>query len=167
MTPTEPINLQEWKGSAGAQQSGRLFTCGRPGRATYDTKILSGPDDIIDLWANGLPKAEALHIVSLLGRKRSGYSEFGYYPFRSAKEPGTKPTFQSWLDARYGPRFVVHEFPTVDREGIPKDALGLAGDCVLRLLRAGHTTVVMDSAGCERTARVCEAIKYTSTSAGT
>jgi hypothetical protein len=34
----------------------------------------------------GLPAAEVLHIVSLLGRKTNGFSEFAYYPFRSIRE---------------------------------------------------------------------------------
>jgi hypothetical protein len=73
---------------------------------------------IIDTWVSALPKAEVLHIVSLLGQKKGGLSEFSYYPFRSSKEPGSKPSFQDWLNARYGERFIVYEFPTTDRQGI-------------------------------------------------
>jgi hypothetical protein len=116
--------------------------------------------DIIDLWKNGLPEADVLHIVSLLGKKTTGLSEFSYYPFRSAEEAGTKPTFEKWLNDRYGRRFIVHEFPTVDGRGIPRDVLDAARCCVLDCLERGHTTVVIDSAGAERTARVCEAIGY-------
>jgi len=108
----------------------------------------------------GLPEAEILHIVSLLGKKTSGFSEFGYYPFRSSKEAGAKPTFQEWLDQRYGPRFVVHEFPTVDARGIPPNVLEAVTSHVLQLVEKGCTVVVVDSAGCERTARICEAIGY-------
>jgi hypothetical protein len=98
--------------------------------------------------------------VSLLGKKTNGYSEFGYYPFRSSKEVGDKPTFQQWLDERYDRRLVVHEFPTVDAQGIPPDVLKAVTRCVLDLIAKGRTVVIVDSAGAERTARVCAAIGY-------
>jgi hypothetical protein len=118
------------------------------------------PEEIIDLWANGLPRADAIHIVSLLGQKTTGLSEFSYYPFRSAAEAGTKPSFEKWLNERYGQRFVVHEFPIVDGRGIPRDLLDAAGRQVLECLKGQHTTVILESAGAERTARACQAIGY-------
>lgn len=159
MVSSEPIHLREWEPSV---QCGRLHTCGRPGRYTYDRAKLPVGEDIIDLWVKGLPEAEVLHIVSLLGEKTNppGYSEFSFYPFRSAKQPGTKPTFQDWLNTRYRQRYVVHEFPTVDGQGVPEDVLREAGRCALSLLKDGCTIVVVDSAGCERTARLCESIGY-------
>jgi len=156
MVRNEPANLCEWRVSGG-----RLFTCGRPGRATFGRQRRQIGEDTIDLWVNGLPKAEVLHIVSLLGKKPDGFSEFDYYPFRSSKESGAKPTFQEWLDERYGRRFIVHEFPTTDATGIPPDLLGAVKQCVLNLIASGHTVVIVDSAGAERTARVCEAINAT------
>ena len=107
----------------------------------------------IDLWVKGLPPEEVLHIVSLLGKKTTGFSEFDYYPFRSAHVPGNKPTFQEWFDERYGRRFVVHEFPTVDADpqGIPTDVLKAVGCHILNLLNCASTVVVVDSAGVVRT----------------
>ena len=99
--------------------------------------------------------------ISLLGHKTSRLSEFSYYPFRSATEPGTKPTFEDWLNTRYARRFVVHEFPTIDGRGIQRDVLDAAGHRVLDCLQSGGATLVIDSAGAERTARVCEALGYT------
>ena len=101
-----------------------------------------------------------LHIISLLGQKTTGFSEFGYYPFRSSEEVGTKPTFQEWLDKRYGRRFVVHEFRTTDGRGIPRDVLKDVTRHALDLIEKGSTVLVLDSAGAERTARVCEAMGY-------
>ncbi len=112
------------------------------------------------MWANGLPEAEVLYIVSLLGKKKDCFSEFGYYPFRSSHESGTKPTFQEWLNKRYGHHFVVHEFPTTDATGIRPDVLDAVTHDVLNLIASGSTVVLVDSAGAERTARVCEAIGY-------
>jgi hypothetical protein len=97
----------------------------------------------IDLWVKGLPEARPTHIISLLGWKKKGFSEFWYYPFRSSKKSGTKPTFQEWLDEHYVQCFVVDEFPTVDRRGIPPDILKVV---TRRLLddRSGSTVVVVD-----------------------
>ena len=161
MVCNEPMNLGEWIPLKASRQGARLFTCGRPGRATFKLARIRIDDDTIDQWVNGLPKANVLHIVSLLGHKKDGCSEFDYYPFRSSKEPGTKPTFQEWLDERYGRRFVVHEFPTVDAQGIPPNDLKTITRCVLDLIENRSTVVVVDSGGAQRTARVCEAIDYT------
>jgi hypothetical protein len=149
----EPANLSEWRTSRG-----RLFTCGRSGRATFGREKRQIGLATIDEWVHGLPKAETLHIVSLLGQKLGGYSEFGYYPFRSSKEAGDKPTFQKWLDQTYGRRFSVHEFPTTDAMGIEPRLLQEAKSCVIELLGGNQTVLVIDSAGAERTARVCEAV---------
>jgi len=137
-----------------------LFTCGRPGRAAFgrDRKFID--DDTIDRWIEGLPEAEVLHIVSLLGRKKDGFSEFDYYPFRSSKEPGTKPTFQEWLDEHHGRRFLVDEFPTVDARGIPQEVLEAVTRRVCDLLEKSEAVLVVDSGGAQRTARVCEGIGY-------
>jgi hypothetical protein len=141
---------------------GRLFTCGRPGRGTPGYGTARKPVDlrIIDQWVEGLPYAEVLHIVSLLGRKKDDYSEFTYYPFRSEKETGSKPTFQEWLDSHCEGRFVVHEFPTTDAQGIRRDVLDIVTICISTLLQNDYTVVLIDSAGAERTARVCEALGY-------
>lgn len=158
MAGEEPANLREWRLPANAGGAGRLFTCGRPGRATLGRERKRVDDRTIDLWVRGLPEAEDVHIVSLLGKKRDGFSEFGYYPFRSSKELGCKPTWQQWLDERYGARFVVHEYPTVDAQKIPHHVLEVVKRRVLDLTGNGSTVVVVDSAGAERTARVCQAI---------
>ena len=156
----EPINLREWQKLSRRPIAGRLFTCGRPGRATHGRAKVSVSDHTIDLWQAGLPPAAVLHVISLLGKKTTGLSEFSYYPFRSVTEDGGSPTFEEWLNERYRRRFVVHEFPTTDGRGIPADILGAAGSQVLRCLETGHTTIVIDSAGAERTARVCESIGW-------
>ena len=168
----EPINLREWRRAPRASQQGRLFTCGRPGRGTpgYCREKKRVDDDTINRWVDGLPRTDVLFIVSLLGRKKPsgpgeiGFSEFGYYPFRSEKEAGTAPTFQEWLDQRYGRRFVVHEFPTVDAQGgVPGEDLTRIKACVLALLDRGNMVVIVDSAGAERTAIVCKAMGFSLT----
>jgi len=157
----EPKNLTEWEPCVPLGHGGRLFTCGRPGRATFGTCRARVDDDTVQLWLKGLPAAEMLHIVSLLGRKKDGFSEFAYYSFRSARECGGKPTFQQWLNARYGQRFVVHEFPTMDAQGIPKGMLQRVTDGIRKLIKGGKTVVVVDSGGAARTVKVAKAIGYT------
>ena len=59
-----------------------------------------------------------LAILSLLGWKANGRSEFSFYSFRGSDEETERPdrpTFQQQLDARYGTgRYCVIEFPTTD-----------------------------------------------------
>lgn len=154
----EPYNLTEWVPRTVAHQKGQLFTCGRPGRGTFGRRRVRVDDETLKRWVRGLPEVDVVHLVSLLGSKKDGYSEFGYYPFRSAKESGTTPTFQEWLAEHYGSRFILHEFPTVDATGVPQHILKEARACVLGLLEKGSTVVVVDSAGSQRAARVCEQI---------
>lgn len=160
MIPGEPINLKEWKPPAVFHPGGRLFTCGRPGRAKFGTRRVRVDDNTIDSWVRGLLQVGVGHIVSLLGQKNDGFSEFNYYPFRSSEESGTRPTFQNWLNDRYGPRLIVHEFPTVDAdfEGVLPEVLEEVKLCVLDLLRDGNTVVVVDSCGVVRTSTVCGVI---------
>ena len=154
----EPCNLTEWVPRIVTHQEGRVFTCGRPGRRTSGRGREPADSETLNRWVEGLPRQRSVHIVSLLGSKKDGYSEFGYYPFRSARECGTKPTLQEWLTERYGSRFVVHEFPTVDARPVPPHVLAEAIGCVMGQLERGSTVVVVDSAGSERTARVCKKI---------
>ena len=161
VTSTEPIGLRQWEPSDARQRGeGHLFSCGRPGRATFKTEMVAVDETVIDLWTDGLPREEPLHIASLLGKKRDGQSEFWYYPFRSEFESNDKPTFQSWLNSRYGKRYIVHEFPTTDRRGVSAETIDEIRTEIAPLLQTGLTVLVVDSAGAERTARVCEALGY-------
>lgn len=154
---SEPCNLQEW-----SVESGRLFTCGRPGRGHYPSSDKKWPvvvpDDILHAWVDGLPPCSPLNIVSLLGEKFVGkHSEFKHYPFRSCFETGSKATFQAWLDANWVGRFRVYESHTVDADpfDIPQDTIARIIACVQNLLAQGEAVVIVDSAGVSRTGRVC------------
>jgi hypothetical protein len=48
----------------------------------------------------------------------------------------------------------------VDGKGIPSVVLTTVRDKVIDLIDCGKTVVIVDSAGAERTARVCEACGY-------
>ncbi len=91
-------------------------------------------DDVVVSWIAGMPSsAEEIIIMSLLGRKPDGLSEFSYYSFRggfdrSKDRPGC-PTWQEWLTKRYGSKYRVCEFPTIDTELVPEDTKSLLIKC--------------------------------------
>lgn len=118
------------------------------------------PDEIIDKWIIGLPTASVLHIVSLLGRKTDGFSEFEYYPFRSVEESGAKPSFQEWLNEKNpDQRYTVHEIPTVDH-GLPPDTVERVAKQVNGLLATNLTVIIIDSAGDTRTGQIAKRLGY-------
>jgi hypothetical protein len=153
--PREPHNLTEWRPKLSDGCSGKLFTCGRPGRGIFGTGRVKIGAETIDLWVNGLPKYKQVHIVSLLGQKTDGHSEFEYYPFQSSTEVGAKPIFEAWMQQRYRDSFIIHEYPTTDRRPIQPAVLSGASGCAGELLAAGNKVLIMDSGGAERTRSVC------------
>jgi hypothetical protein len=156
----EPCNLRRCESNEGFQ-NGRLFTCGRPGRSLGSTA--SVPDEITECWVAGLPTADTVHVVSLLGSKNDGRSEYSFYSFKGSHEKSGKPTFQTWLDTRYGVgRFRVHEHPTTDAgpRSLSAEDLHLIRSIVMPLLSHGETVIVFDSYGAERTGQFCKAIGF-------
>src|SRR4030095_821487 len=70
-----------------------FFTCVRPGRSgNQASKTSPVSDDLVHPWVFGLPSPRTA-IVSLLGRKPDGTSEFSFYSFHGgfdfpADQPG-------------------------------------------------------------------------------
>lgn len=156
----EPCNLKQCK-PIGAPQEAFLFTCGRPGRSLGRTTAV--PDEMVDCWVAGLPQAGTLHVLSLLGEKEDGRSEYSFYSFRGSHERSAKPTFQNWLDSRYGSgRLQLHEYPTVDAGpgSLSDEDIESIRAIVMPLLSTGETVVVFDSYGSERTGQVCRALGF-------
>jgi len=154
----EPFRLRLWRQN-GPPINGRIFTCSRPGRSK-GSAFRKIEDALVERWVNGLPSAERIIIISLLGRKPAGRSEFGFYSFRGGfDEPSDRPgcpTFQEWLDDRYGSgRYHVIEYPTVDLEPVPRRILDAVSEKVSSLLSTGQTVVLVDSGGESRTGQVC------------
>jgi len=151
----EPHRLTRWKLKQ-SPLAGHLFTCARPGRSKGSKVNI--PDDLVNTWVKGLPDSEEVTIVSLLGRKPTGKSEFSFYSFRGGFESERPrcPTFQEWLDGRYGSgRYRVLEYPTIDLQQVPSETLSQVSATVLSLIRQGRTVVLMDSGGFSRVERVC------------
>jgi hypothetical protein len=90
----EPYRLRFWR-----VPTGRLATCGRPGRSKYKDASRV-PDKITHEWVRNLPGPNTV-VVSLLGKKPDGTSEFSFYPFYGgfdrAEEQRGRVSFQEWL----------------------------------------------------------------------
>jgi len=139
----EPFKKKRWR-----RGSSLLFTCARPGRS----KCKEGPvdDKIVDVWVRNLPGQNTV-IVSLLGKKPNGLSEYSFYSFYG------RQTFQAWLNERYPDRSIqVIEHPTTDFRRIPSEVLDAAAADVSRLLAEDRTVVLVDSGGETRTRQLCE-----------
>ncbi len=139
-----------------------FWTCARPGRTgdprTKDAEIA---DETVHRWVLGLGKlGPNIAIVSLLGGKPGGRSEFSFYSFcggsdRSGDNPGRLP-FQDWLDRWHGDMSIwLRQHPTVDFERMAPEDLDAVASDINELLSAGRTVVVMDSGGATRTGMVC------------
>ena len=151
----EPYRLREWRVPVG-----RLFTCGRPGRSKWKDASRV-PEKALRDWVQNLPE-EKLVVVSLLGRKPDGTSEYSFYPFRGGYDPPDEsvPTFEAWLAKHYPERgIVVREHPTVDFRQIPPETLQRAATDIGNLLQQGETVVLLDSGGETRTGAVCRSLK--------
>ena len=157
--PTKPYILKRWRLNT---KAGALwfFTCARPGR-TGDpaSKNMGVPDEIVNRWVLGLPGPETA-IVSLLGRKPDGMSEFSFYSFYGGFDsPSDRPgclSFQEWMDTWHGsPSIVIREQPSYDFRPMEPEALNAVSGDITELAGVGRTVVLIDSGGVTRTGRVC------------
>jgi hypothetical protein len=143
----EPYRLTQWRLPA-PHSGGRLFTCARPGRSKGTKAKVS--DKQVHEWVCGLP-AGNLVLVSLLGQKKDGRSEWSFYSFHRDGR-----TFQDWLDCNCQGRAIkVIEFHTIDEQEVPSDVLTNVRDAVLMHVADHHTVVLMDSGGWVRVRQVC------------
>lgn len=134
----------------------RFYTCARPGRSKKKSGAVA--DKIVRKWVNGLPEPNTA-IVSLLGSKPDGMSEFTFYSFRSEFDPmrGSRLSFQEWLDRFHPERSIlVVEHPTIDfASEIPSDKFAAIVADVARLAGEGRTVILVDSGGEQRSGEVC------------
>ena len=145
-----------------------LFTCGRPGREK--SKNLAVPDDLVHRWVLGL-RGPNTAIVSLLGRKPDGTSEYSFYSFcggcDTEAERGNRQTFQEWLETHHSSLgILVREHPTTDYGPIHLDTLDVVADDIRRLISQGYTVTIVDSGGETRTGKVCSYIGAKEDSSG-
>lgn len=142
---TEPFRLKAWHLS---HPAGLFYTCARPGRSLGSQATVSDRQ-VLD-WANRLPGSADIYIVSLLGEKPGGKSEFSFYSFFEQKL-----SFQDWLNSKIRDRtFHVVDHPTIDLEPIPPQIMKSIAADVRRLVAEAKTVVIVDSGGWTRTGAV-------------
>lgn len=160
--PIKPYMLKRWRLDT-TQQPLWFFTCARPGRSgNYASKTASVSDDLVHRWVLGLPGPRTA-IVSLLGRKPDGTSEFSFYSFHGGFDlPSDRPgclSFQDWLDKWHGSlAIVLREHPTCDFKPVPPETVEAVSNEIRELASAGRTVVLIDSGGVTRTGIVCRQI---------
>ncbi len=119
-------------------------------------------DDLVHRWALGLLGLPGPNkaIVSLLGRKPDGTSEFSFYSFYGGfddpSESSGKLSFQQWLDLRLGEgSIVLREHPTCDFRSPSSSTLDAVVSDNYGLMSERRTVVLVDSGGETRTRVVC------------
>jgi hypothetical protein len=163
LKPSKPYMLRRWRIGLGPNCH-HFFTCARPGR-TGDpkSKNVPVPDELVHRWVLGLPGPQT-SIVSLLGRKPDGRSEFSFYSFYGgfdfASEHRGRLSFQEWITKWHEDSFInVREHPTCDFKAITTQNLDAIASDIRQLLSAGRTVVVIDSGGQTRTGQVCNHLR--------
>jgi hypothetical protein len=156
LKPLKPYMLRRWR-IGGLDY---FFTCARPGRTGNPvSKNSQVQDSLVRRWVLGLPGPNTA-IVSLLGSKPDGRSEFSFYSFYGgfdlpAENPG-RLSFQQWVDKWHGClAIIVREHPTHDFQGISNDVLEAVASDIRELLSEGRIVVVVDSGGQTRTGMIC------------
>lgn len=159
LKPLKPYMMRRWR-IGPSPNSHQFYTCARPGR-TGDPKSKNVPvsDELVHRWILGLPGPQT-SIVSLLGSKPDGLSEFSFYSFYGGFDiPSEHPrrlSFQEWLTKWHPDRNIeVREHPTCDFKAIPSETLDAVVSDITNLLTEGRTVVLIDSGGQTRTGRVC------------
>jgi hypothetical protein len=159
LKPLKPYMLRRWR-TGDPPNCHYFFTCARPGRRGYSvSRHGTVSDDLVRRWVLGLPGPRT-SIVSLLGCKLDGLSEFSFYSFYGgfdlpAEHPG-RLSFQEWLTRWHRDQsIVVREHPTCDFKPIRPETLDAVASDIRRLQSAGRTVILIDSGGQTRTGVVC------------
>ena len=149
------FKLRRW--TVGDGVIATFFTCARPGRK--ESKVDRVPDGVVRRWALDVSAlGPEPVVVSLLGRKPDGMSEFWFYSFHGgldlAQDHPGKPSFGAWL-ASVVPNILLVEHPTIDFQSIATETLHAIEHDVRTLLSQRMTVVIVDSGGETRTGQVC------------
>jgi hypothetical protein len=115
-------------------------------------------EDIIDLWVRGLPEAKCCTSYHSSAR-RQPVSEFDYYPFRSSRNLEPNRHFKSGSISAMADGLSYTSFGPL-MAGNSGDVLKAIIHHALDLIEHGNAVLIIDSAGAERTARVCEGMGY-------
>jgi len=162
-TGTRPYRLRRWRWRDGDRVR-FFFTCARPGRTSkFESKTAQISDRFVREWLRALP-GPSTALVSLLGCKPDGTSEYKFYSFCGGYEkPEDRPgrqSFREWLDQWSSNEPIpLREHPTRDFDRVPDDLRVATAESIAELLRSGHTVVLIDSGGEQRTRQICDHMK--------
>jgi hypothetical protein len=149
----EPWRLKRWRLVSDA--AAKFYPCARPGRSRGSHGIVS--DQLLHAWVKGLPVGNNLAVVSLLGTKPDGTSEYSFYSFY---REGL--SFQDWLEQNYRERAIqVLEHPTCDFRRVKTVTLEAVASDMRRLMSEGTVVVLVNSGGLQRTGQICRYIGAT------
>jgi len=167
MKPLKPYMLKRWRDSA--SNDGYFYTCARPGRTgNPESKNADVADELVCRWVKGL-RGPKTAIVSLLGRKPDGRSEFSFYSFDGGFDARSdrRLMFADWLK-RWHPdlSITLREHPTCDFKTIAPETLDDIAASVRELMSAGWVVILVDSGGQTRTKAVCTHMKAIEDSSG-
>lgn len=148
--PSSLYKLRRW-----TTETSTFFTCGRPGRKAGPRGAVH--DEVVRKWINDVRTLGSRPaIVSPLGAKPDGMSEYSFYSFCGGFDsPDLTPTFTDWL-AREANDVVLKQHPTIDFRPLTVETLSAIQADVEALLGEGRTLLIFDSGGETRTAQVCK-----------
>ncbi len=158
----KPYKLRRWRLADGISNY-YFFTCARPGRTSRPESRWDRVEDaVVRQWLSGLPGPKTA-IVSLLGCKPDGTSEYDFYSFYGGfdkpEEQSGRKSFREWLDQYQGVTpILLEEHPTEDFKRVSDEALTSTATIIRELMRDDYTVVLIDSGGEQRTGQVCRHI---------
>jgi hypothetical protein len=160
LKPLKPYMLRRWR-IGKFPNCHYLFTCARPGKdGNPASKYATVSNETVHRWVLRLPGQKAA-LVSLVGCKPDGQSEFSFYSFyggfdREAENAG-RMSFQQWLDRWHGDlAIVLREHPTWDFRPVPTEVLSWIAEDVMRQFLEDRVVIIFDSGGQTRTGQVCK-----------
>lgn len=161
--PSKPFKLRHWRLKHDGQ-SIYFYTSARPGRsAELASKDAQIPDQLVAKWVRSLPGPTPA-IISLLGTKPDGSSEYRFYSFSGGSDgsAGKQKSFGAWLRDQIPEQAIeLVERPTVDFKAVPEETIAAVLKDIKRLAAQGKTVVLVDSGGEQRTGAVCRRIGAT------
>lgn len=161
--PSKPFKLRHWHFTQDGQ-SVYFYTSARPGRSSESaSRHAHIPDEVVGRWVLSLPGPRTA-IISLLGAKPDGTSEYSFYTFSggSDRSTGKQRTFRAWLRDHHPEQAIeLVERPTIDFQPVPKETIARVLKDIKQLVAQGKTVILVDSGGETRTGAVCRSIGAT------
>lgn len=158
--PKKPYRWRRWR----LKDSNDLvfFTCARPGRISDpNSRFANVPDEVVKAWAQWIADLAPVTVVSMLGVKDGGKSEFSFYTFWGGTDDpsivGKKRSFADVLTA-VDPQIELLERPTTDGRTLQPEQFDDICGLIQAAVAPDHPVVLVDSGGQERTGAVAEAI---------